>query len=216
MEQLNPFVLQLPQSTLGRRRVSRERFCNLIGAARNRAAEVDGFDPPMLPGPISLPSGSRNGNRDWVRGYQRTVARHGLTTETSRLEMALSTATHASCRQPMSGYTSHTHSTDRPSSTSRSRKTGSQRRVPDGPNHLILTLIEPICSLLIYAVACIHVYSTDAVVISGWLNGYCHKCSHCVHTCVPVDTVYTHCAVIYIHTGRMLHIQYDTSLLQAV
>ena len=31
--------------------------------------KVDGFDPPMLPGPIFLLNGSWNGNRDWVRGY---------------------------------------------------------------------------------------------------------------------------------------------------
>lgn len=54
------------------------------------------------------------------------------------------------------------------------------------------------------------------VMIAGWLIGCCHKCSHCMHTCMPVGTVYTHCTVIYIHTGRMLHIQYDTSLLQDV
>ena len=31
--------------------------------------EVDGFNLPMLPDLIFLPSGSWNGNRDWVQGY---------------------------------------------------------------------------------------------------------------------------------------------------
>ena len=35
-----------------------ERFCNLIGASRNGAVGIESFDPPMLPGPISLLGGS--------------------------------------------------------------------------------------------------------------------------------------------------------------
>ena len=31
-----------------------ERFCNLIGASRNGVLGLESFDPPMLPGPISL------------------------------------------------------------------------------------------------------------------------------------------------------------------
>ena len=55
--------------------VSLEWFCNLIGAARFRALEVDSLTPPMLPGLISLPSGRQNGNRDWVRGYISDILR---------------------------------------------------------------------------------------------------------------------------------------------
>ena len=41
-EQLNPFVYNLCNRPLI---VSHERFCNLIGAARNRAVEVDSLTP---------------------------------------------------------------------------------------------------------------------------------------------------------------------------